>query len=573
MPSSQIKLDELPDFGEPTRFLDGEFEGAFVLRVRTPLPYALPLEEGYAVSFRDVCPHLGGRLGQIHYRAPAPGQRESITCGPCPLHGSSFDLTRAGLVILGPATQNLPQVRLELVRDRIVARGWVENARQSRDPRFERWPLLEWRPTNAPLASSRTDDIWFHDENLGWAVNNNGQIIKTEDRGETWRCQHQVSAYLRCIAFASATHGWVGTLTRGQRLFATRDGGTTWDSLEDRLPAEPAAVCGLSVVDEETIWASGTNFPYEPAALLRSTNGGADWEPIDMGAHATLLVDCHFESAQRGWVVGGKGPLRNPPKRDKVKAVVLYTEDGGKSWENMAEGVKGLEQGEWGWKIHFVDDEVGYVSLESFTAGAVLKTEDGGRSWTRLPIADESGQINANLEGVGFVDREHGWVGGWGDKEFYGGWTSVTRDGGKTWRRVPEMQWYLNRFRFFGDPVTAGYAAGRTVYRLSRDPIVSPPPAASSPCLLATTEPGEFRGVVEIDIEVPEGAGHARLDIWDRFGRLVRRLLDEDGPAPGPRQLRWDCTDDSGEPVEPGAIIYRLTVDDRAESRMIWLRA
>ena len=45
---------------------------------------------------------------------------------------------------------------------------------------------LQWRPTNAPLASSRTDDIWFLDPVVGWAVNSNGQILKTSDGGMTW---------------------------------------------------------------------------------------------------------------------------------------------------------------------------------------------------------------------------------------------------------------------------------------------------------------------------------------------------------------------------------------------------
>jgi hypothetical protein len=38
-----------------------------------------------------------------------------------------------------------------------------------------------WRATNAPVASSRTDDIWFLDPMRGWAVNSNAQILRTTD--------------------------------------------------------------------------------------------------------------------------------------------------------------------------------------------------------------------------------------------------------------------------------------------------------------------------------------------------------------------------------------------------------
>jgi predicted neuraminidase len=71
-----------------------------------------------------------------------------------------------------------------------------------------------------------------------------------------------------------------------------------------------------------------------------------------------------------------------------------------------------FQPGEWGWKICFVNDNVGYVSLESFSRGAVLKTTDGGKTWTRHPINDQQG--NVNLEEVAFITEDRGWVGGWG---------------------------------------------------------------------------------------------------------------------------------------------------------------
>ncbi|MGH4016526.1 MAG: hypothetical protein ACRDSL_21860 [Pseudonocardiaceae bacterium] len=55
-----------------------------------------------------------------------------------------------------------------------------------------------WRPTNAPVASSRTDDIWFLDPQRGWAVNSNGQIVHTGDGFATWEQQfHDPQVYLR----------------------------------------------------------------------------------------------------------------------------------------------------------------------------------------------------------------------------------------------------------------------------------------------------------------------------------------------------------------------------------------
>jgi arsenite oxidase small subunit len=43
----------------------------------------------------------------------------------CPLHQTTFDLTRHGMVIAGHATESLPQVLLELQGDDIYAVGVI----------------------------------------------------------------------------------------------------------------------------------------------------------------------------------------------------------------------------------------------------------------------------------------------------------------------------------------------------------------------------------------------------------------------------------------------------------------
>lgn len=43
----------------------------------------------------------------------------------------------------------------------------------------------QWTDTNA-LPAGRYDDIYFHNADLGWAVNGSGLILKTENGGDTW---------------------------------------------------------------------------------------------------------------------------------------------------------------------------------------------------------------------------------------------------------------------------------------------------------------------------------------------------------------------------------------------------
>ncbi|MGQ0778832.1 MAG: YCF48-related protein [Pseudonocardiales bacterium] len=429
---------------------------------------------------------------------------------------------------------------------------------------------LTWRATNAPVASSRTDDIWFNDPQRGWAVNSNGQIVYTEDGFTTWVEQlHDPEVYFRCVGFASETRGWVGTLTAGKRLFETVDGGATWTNVTDLPPLAPSAVCGLSVVDESVVYASGTNFPNRPTSMMRTIDGGATWQAWDMSAHATLLVDTYFTDADHGWVVGGKASVANPG-RDDVRAVVLRTEDGGRTWVDKVAGLSAqLPLGEWGWKIQFLDDRLGYVALESFERGAILKTTDGGDSWTRIDINDPQG--NANLEGVGFIDECTGWVGGWGSATFQEGFSSSTTDGGKTWQNANEIGLFINRFRFLGNPVTVGYAAGRTVYRYSAEPTEAARAVAPSAGLhfLDDNAPKRSDAPLRLAVTVPDGAGRLTVDVWDRFGEYVRQLLDEPQPAAGPRTVEWDATDDAGRSLTGVSFLLRVTVDGSSESQIV----
>ena len=79
----------------------------------------------------------------------------------------------------------------------------------------------------------------------------------------------------------------------------------------------------------------------------------------------------------------------------------------------------------------------------------------------------------------------------------------------------------------------------------------------------------EVAGPVEIAYTVPEGARSLAIDIWNRFGVYARRLLEERNPRSGRHSVTWDLKSDSGESLPPGFYLYRITVDDEAESRVI----
>ena len=107
------------------------------LKADTPVEFTYPDEGAYAeslivklgveagggigpqrdvVAFNNYCTHQGGDLAGTY-----KGDTKSM--GACPLHLSTYDLTRHGILISGQAYQSLPQILLELEGDKIYAVG------------------------------------------------------------------------------------------------------------------------------------------------------------------------------------------------------------------------------------------------------------------------------------------------------------------------------------------------------------------------------------------------------------------------------------------------------------------
>ncbi|MEE9176941.1 MAG: arsenate reductase (azurin) small subunit [Acidimicrobiia bacterium] len=87
-----------------------------LVKLNNPVSYGVGPDQDI-VSFSSICTHMGCLLEEY--------KPEYNALGPCPCHFSTFDLANNGMVTLGQATQNLPQVLLSIEGDDIYATGVV----------------------------------------------------------------------------------------------------------------------------------------------------------------------------------------------------------------------------------------------------------------------------------------------------------------------------------------------------------------------------------------------------------------------------------------------------------------
>ncbi len=109
---SSLKQDEPFDFSYPD---DGEYSQSMVVKLGVEGGGGIGPKRD-VVAFNYTCTHQGGPLSGS-YKA------DTKSLGACPLHLSTYDLTRHGILISGQAYQSLPQVLLELEGDKVFAVG------------------------------------------------------------------------------------------------------------------------------------------------------------------------------------------------------------------------------------------------------------------------------------------------------------------------------------------------------------------------------------------------------------------------------------------------------------------
>ena len=301
----------------------------------------------------------------------------------------------------------------------------------------------------------------------------------------------QPGTYFRSIGFVDDQHGFAGNIstnyfpgvTDATPLYETFDGGDSWTAVKDFPLPTGAGVCAIDIVQDSFVNAgvlshraivSVAGRVGGPAYLVRSVDGGAHWQLIDLGPHAAMVLDVKFFDANTGYVAGA-----TDREIERSRALVLRTTDGGQTWQRVYESKRPFEMA---WKESFPSRDVGYVTIMNYnedpavTARVVAKTTNGGLTWRELPLDSDHSQQEF---GVAFASAKIGWVGA-----VKGGYETV--DGGKKWKRI-DLGRLVNKIRIV--PTSdgfVGYAIGSAVFKLD-----ARPGAKSNPTVAPPGEPAE----------------------------------------------------------------------------------
>ena len=166
-------------------------------------------------------------------------------------------------------------------------------------------------------------------------------------------------------------------------------------------------------IDARRGWAAGTG-----GALLRTTNGGADWEPLAPPTKDSIL-DLRFADELHGWLLCEPDQF-SLKTIEQPRSYVLRTVDGGRTWARSEPTVD--EPAARLTRLVFSDARAGWTFGE---LGSLYSTTDGGETWTRTRTASRT-----LILGGTFAGDRRGWLVG------AGGIVRRTDDAGATWREA-----------------------------------------------------------------------------------------------------------------------------------------
>ena len=315
----------------------------------------------------------------------------------------------------------------------------------------------EWTKQNSGTLAW-LHSIYFVDESNGWIAGSNGTILKTSDGGQTWKTRKKINDdNIRDIYFPDKQNGWLlcerniygGGSTSPSYLLKTTDGGASWEKL-NVFGDERERIVRLFFSKDGGGFAVG-----EAGAFWAMTDNKTVWKKIGLPVRYLMLAG-KFTDEMRGTIVGGNG-------------TILLTEDYGLSWNPAT--IIGKSANTKLNSVFFVNQNVGWAVGGR---GKILFTNNRGKIWR-----EQNSTVPTNLADVFFTNTAEGWA--VGDE----GIILHTTTAGNIWSvEESKVNYKLERIFFVGEK---GFAVGFGGTVLSYNSKKNPEPSKLKPQLQRRT--------------------------------------------------------------------------------------
>jgi photosystem II stability/assembly factor-like uncharacterized protein len=322
---------------------------------------------------------------------------------------------------------------------------------------------LKFRNIGPAFTSGRIGDLAVDPNNPFeyYVAVASGGVWKTTNAGTTFTpiFDNEGSYSISCVTLAPSNSNivWVGTgennnqrsVAYGDGVYKSEDGGKTWKNmgLKDsehigKIIVHPTNSDIVYVAAYGPLWSEGGE-----RGVYKTTDGGKTWERIlhisDNTGVSDIVMDprnpnvMYAASHQRRrhvWTYIDGGP----------ESAIYKTTNGGKTWDNLTNGLPSGEVGRIGLDISPANPDVVYaIIIASHDKSGFFRSNDRGASWKKMSSHNTSGNYYQEI----FCDPKD-------VNKVYSmdTWLMHTEDGGKTFVRTGEKSKHVDNHAMWINP-------------------------------------------------------------------------------------------------------------------------
>lgn len=357
---------------------------------------------------------------------------------------------------------------------------------------------IKWLTKSKNVITDKPVHLYFSENNNGIILTYlSGDIYKTTNSDGLWSKIGIVpSGFIYGGNFLSETFGLA--VGPSGRIYKTTDYGVTWSNYS--ISELYTHLYSAWILNEDTVVTVGFEaVSGNPGAILRSSNGGKNWQKINTGIMGSSFKDICFSDDNIGLCVGTNG-------------VILRTSNSGLDWTQIINVPNNNFN-----KVLFADLKTAFVLGNN---GMILKTTDTGHSWQSI-----NSNTSINLNGIHFKGSSLGLIGG-----LYGVLLK-TQDEGETWEQLQTK--FYNDISFVNVHDDKNFfivSSSGQIMNTKKGGVMSIENrfVANYPSefVLYQNYPNPFNSSTKITFQIPTVC-HVFLKVYDILGREIAILVDE----------------------------------------------
>ena len=323
---------------------------------------------------------------------------------------------------------------------------------------------LKFRSIGPALMSGRIGDFAVNPDRPAeyYVAASSGNLWKTVNNGVTYEpvFDDQGSYSIGCVTLDPNDSNvvWVGTgennsqrsVSFGDGVYKSLDGGKSWNNVGLKesehigmIAVDPRDSDTVFVAAQGPLWRSGGD-----RGLYKTTDGGETWDLVLEISEHTGINEVHidpenpdvmyasaYQRQRKVWTLINGGP----------ESGVWKSTDGGENWREIDKGLPSEDKGRIGLDISPVDHNVLYAVVEAANGkDGFFRSDDRGENWSRMSdyVAGSPQYYNEIVASPHDVNTVYA----------LDTYLQVTRDGGKTFSRVPRENRHVDDHALWIDP-------------------------------------------------------------------------------------------------------------------------